>query len=141
MNESIASFCAEAYSFLLPLFELGTVIVVFVLLPLALFKSTRGAVGTIMYGASWFFGITTWFLGATITFATWGWVGLLIGLFMAGVGVVPIGILAAFISLKSSEFGFSLILMCVVVFATRLGGIALMHRAAVHQAGGEPSGA
>lgn len=60
-----------------------------------------------------------------MTFVTWGWVGLLIGLFIAGVGVVPIGILAAFISLKEPTLGFSMIAMVVIVFVTRMGGMAL----------------
>jgi len=68
----------------------------------------------------------TWFLGATVTFVTWGWVGVIIGLIIAGVGVVPIGILAAFISLKEPALGFSLIVMVVIVFATRIGGASLM---------------
>ncbi len=44
----------------------------------------------------------------------------------AGVGVVPIGILAAFISLKEPTLGFSLIVMVVIIFGTRMGGTALM---------------
>lgn len=125
MNKAIAEFCVNAYSFLLPVAWIGVAIVVFLLLPMALFRSTRPAAGTGIFFSSYLFGLTTWFLGAALTFATWGWVGLLIGLFIAGVGVVPIGILAAFISLKDPTVGFSLIAMIVIVFATRMGGMAL----------------
>lgn len=126
MNEAIASFCVKAYTFLLPISWIGVAILILVLIPMALFRGTRPAAGTGMFFASYLFGLTTWFLGATVTFVTWGWVGLIIGLILAGVGVVPIGILAAFISLKSPALGFSLIVMVVIVFATRTGGIALM---------------
>jgi hypothetical protein len=125
VNKAIAEFCVNTYSFLLPVAWIGVAIVVFLLLPMALFRSTRPAAGTGIFFSSYLFGLTTWFLGATLTFATWGWVGLLIGLFIAGVGVVPIGILAAFISLKDPTVGFSLIAMIVIVFATRMGGMAL----------------
>ncbi|WP_147430974.1 hypothetical protein [Thiocapsa rosea] len=126
MNQVIAEFCVKTYSFLLPVAWVGIAIVVLVLLPMALFRATRPAAGTGIFFSSYLFGLTTWFLGATVTFVTWGWVGLLIGLFIAGVGVVPIGILAAFISLKEPALGFSLIVMLVIVFATRMGGMALV---------------
>jgi hypothetical protein len=126
VNEAIAAFCVKAYTFLLPLSWIGVAIVVLILLPLAVFKATRHAAGTGMYFSSYLFGLTTWFLGAAVTFVTWGWVGLIIGLVIAGVGVVPIGILAAFISLKEPTLGFSLIVMVVIVIATRIGGAALV---------------
>lgn len=125
MNQVIAEFCVKTYSFLLPVAWIGVAIVVLVLLPMALFRATRSAAGTGIFFSSYLFGLTTWFLGATVTFVTWGWVGLLLGLLIAGVGVVPIGIFAAFISLKEPTLGFSLIAMVVIVFATRIGGMAL----------------
>ena len=125
MNQAIAEFCVKTYLFLLPVAWIGVAIVVLVLLPMALFRATRPAAGTGIFFSSYLFGLTTWFLGATVTFVTWGWVGLLIGLFIAGAGVVPIGILAAFISLKEPTLGFSMIAMVVIVFATRMGGMAL----------------
>lgn len=125
MNQAIAEFCVKAYSILLPIAWIGVAIIVVVLLPMALFRATRSAAGTGIFFSSYLFGLTTWFLGATVTFVTWGWVGLLIGLIIAGVGVVPIGILAAFISLKEPTLGFSLIAMVVIVIATRMGGMVL----------------
>ena len=125
MNQYITEFCIKAYSFLLPISWIGIAIIVVILLPLSLFRATRGIAGAGIVYSSYLFGLTTWFLGATVTFATWGWTGLLIGLAIAGVGVVPIGILAAFISLKDPNLGFSLIALVAIVFATRMGGIAL----------------
>lgn len=130
MNHAIAEFCVKVYSFLLPISWVGIAIVVLILLPLSAFKATRGFAGICIFFSSYLFGITTWFLGATVTFATWGWLGLIIGLLLAGVGVVPIGILAAFISLGSPSLGFSLIAMVVIVFAARGGGMALTESAA-----------
>ncbi len=125
MSHAIAEFCIKVYTFLLPISWLGVAIVVFVLLPLSLFKGTRPFAAVCIFFSSYLFGITTWFLGAAVTFATWGWLGLIIGLLLGGVGVVPIGILAAFISLGLPSLGLSLIAMVVIVFAARVGGMAL----------------
>ena len=114
MNEAITRFSVDIYTFLLPIAWIGVGIVVVILLPMAIFRATRSAAGTGIFFSSYIFGLTTWFLGAAVTFVTWGWVGLLIGLLFFGVGVVPIGILAAFISLKLPSLGFSLIVMSLI---------------------------
>ena len=125
MTETIINFSVKAYTLLLPLAWIGFVVVILVLCPLAFFHRTRQFAGTSMFFVSWLFGITTWFLGATITFATWGWVGLLIGLFLFGVGVVPVGVLAAFFSLDSISMTLSLIVMSGITYACRVGGLAI----------------
>lgn len=129
MNEAIAQFCVKAYTFLLPFSWIVVAIVVVILLPLAIFKATRGIAGTGIFFSSYVFGITTWFLGAAVTFATWGWSAVIIGLLLGGVGVVPIGILAAFISLSQPFLGLSLVVMVVIVFAARIGGMSLAESA------------
>lgn len=129
MSEAIAEFCVKAYSFLLPVSWIGVVIVVVILLPLAIFKATRGFAGIGILFSSYVFGITTWFLGTAVTFATWGWPAVIIGLLLGGVGVVPIGILAAFISLGQPPLGVSLIIMVVIVFAARIAGMSLAEAA------------
>ena len=125
MNQAIAEFCIKIYTYMLPIAWIGVAIVVVILLPLAIFHKTRSFAGTGIFFSSYIFGITTWFLGAAVTFVTWGWVGLLIGLMLGGIGVVPIAILAAFISLSEPSLGFSLIAMVIIVFTTRIGGMAL----------------
>ena len=125
MTQSIVEFCAKAYAFLLPISWIGMATVVVIFLPLAIFKTTRGFAGTGIFFSSYVFGATTWFLGAAVTFATWGWPAIIIGLMLGGVGVVPIGILAAFISLSKPSLGLSLIVMVIVVFAARIGGMSL----------------
>ena len=52
----------------------------------------------------------------------------MVGIFFFGVGVVPIGIFAAFFSVKSLSLGVSLIVMSLVVFAARGGGTVLLTR-------------
>ncbi|MBO1223490.1 MAG: hypothetical protein JYX80_03595 [Candidatus Scalindua sediminis] len=126
MNEAITSICVKVYTFLLPISWLALVIAIFVLVPMALFKRTRPQAGIGLFIASWLFGITTWTLGATVTFVSFGWIGFLIGVIFLGVGVVPIAIFAAFILLKSLSLGVSLIVMAIIVFGCRYGGAILM---------------
>lgn len=125
MNEFFFDLAIGLYSFLLPFAWLALAISVLVLVPMALYPGTRAQAGVGLYLASWVFGLTTWLLGAAVTFATFGWLGLIIGVMLFGVGVVPIGIFAAFFFVKAWSLGISLIVMSVVVLAARAGGMAL----------------
>ena len=125
MTDRIIEFSLNAYTGLLPFAWIALGVIIVILLPLAIFKRTRRFSGTIIFYASYLFGLTTWFLGAAITLSTWGWLALIIGFFLAGVGVVPIGILASFITLKSASLGISIIVMGIVTYACRMGGVAL----------------
>jgi len=122
MSSSIIEFSAKLYSVLLPFAWMALGFCVAILLPLSIFRKLRKHTGKAIYQASFLIGLTTWFLGATITLATWGWLALTIGLFLFGLGVVPLGILAAFITLKNSAMGFSLIVMSLVTYGFRLLG-------------------
>ena len=123
MNETLAGFALSVYSATLTLSQGTFAVCVLVLLPMAVFPSTRGLAGRGLFLASWLFGLTTWTLGATVTFSTYGWVGLILGMMLFGDGVVPVGIFAAFVTLKLPSLGFSLIGMSIVVYAARVGGI------------------
>ena len=64
-------------------------------LPLALFRRTRGFVSIVLFVASVVLGLATWVWGVVVTWIFWGGWAVLIGLFILGVGVVPMGIVAA----------------------------------------------
>jgi hypothetical protein len=49
----------------------------------------------VFLASSYLFGMTTWLLGVLVTLQYWGWVGVVIGLCLGVVGVVPLGIVAA----------------------------------------------
>ena len=76
MNQAIAEFCVKAYDFLFPIASIGVAIVALVLLPMAIFRTTRRVAGISMRFAAYPIGITTWFLAAAVSFGTWGWQGL-----------------------------------------------------------------
>jgi TPR repeat protein len=67
---------------------------IFILLPCALFRVTQIFSAYGFFISSVIFGVATWILGFLVTFQHWGVTGLFVGLFLAGVGIVPIGILA-----------------------------------------------
>ncbi len=90
----------------------------FVLLPLALFQSTRKVSAYGFFISSVIFGVSTWVLGFLVTFQYWGVTGLFVGLFLAGVGVVPIGILASAFNGEWPQVG-DLTLGLVLTFGAR----------------------
>ena len=70
-------------------------ICVFVFIPLALFRTTRIASVYGFYISSFVFGLCVWIYGFLITLQFWGVTGIIIGLVLGFVGVVPLGIIAA----------------------------------------------
>ncbi len=122
MSSAIIEFALKSYTVLLPLAWIALGITIAITLPLSIFKGLRTYTGKAIIWASYVFGLTTWFLGATVTLATWGWFALFIGLIFLGVGVVPIGILAAFTTLNYPSLGFSLIVMSIITYGGRILG-------------------
>jgi hypothetical protein len=84
---------------LLPWFSfvsiIAFVVLVVILLPLSGFRRTRSFAATSILIVSYLFGATVWMEGLMVTLAFWGATGVIIGLCFAGVGVVPVGMLAA----------------------------------------------
>jgi hypothetical protein len=91
---------------------------ILVLLPCALFRFTRkfSAYGFLI--SSVFFGLSTWVLAFLVTFQHWGVTGLFVGLFLGGVGVVPIGLMASAFNAAWPQVG-DLILGVVLTFGAR----------------------
>jgi hypothetical protein len=124
MREWIVETAINIYAFLLPFSSIAFAIALVVLLPLAAWSKTRGAAGSGLLIVSYIVGATTWFLGAAVTFGSFGWIGLIIGLFIFGMGVVPLGIIGAFFTLGFSELAVTLCVMLVITLATRFAGAA-----------------
>ncbi|TAM01975.1 MAG: hypothetical protein EPN70_18120 [Paraburkholderia sp.] len=80
-----------------PTFFLTLAVSIFILAPLALIPKIRttSAIGLLI--ASYIFGAILWIESFIATYEFWGTLGVLIGLFIAGVGIVPIAILAALV--------------------------------------------
>jgi len=126
MREWVVEKAADIYTFLLPFTWIALAVAVLILLPLAAWPKTRAAGGSGLVFVSYIFGATTWFLGAAVTFGSFGWIGLIIGIFVCGLGVVPLGIFGAFFGLGMSELGISLCVMLVITLAARFAGAAFV---------------
>ena len=74
---------------------IATSIDILILVPLAFFRKSRpiSAIGLMI--SSYVFGISVWGLGFLVTYAFWGGGAVFVGLLIFGVGVVPMGIVAA----------------------------------------------
>ncbi|MCU1114371.1 hypothetical protein JAK74_11230 [Stenotrophomonas maltophilia] len=70
----------------------------FVLLPLAAFRGTRRFAGGGMTVGKGLFGFTLWVLCIALTFAKWGKAVTIVGLLFFGVGIIPMGVVAGFLT-------------------------------------------
>ena len=95
--------------------------VVLVLLPMAAFRQTqRLAARGLMYASS-IFGITLWVWGLVLTYNLWGVGAVLVGLFLFGVGVVPMAMLATVFAAMWSIFGQLFLLVAMTYWTQRFG--------------------
>ena len=92
-----------------------------VFLPMGIFKRTKGATALGLSISSYVFGLTLWFFGLLLTYIIWGMVGILIGLFFAGIGVVPLSILATALEGEWSILG-QLVFLLFLTFGSRALG-------------------
>ena len=97
---------------------------IIILLPLALIPTTRPWAGLGFFISSFVFGLTGWFMGLLLTWMLWGGLAVIIGLFIMGVGVVPIAMLATLINGMWLELGL-LVLAVVLTFGLRILGTVL----------------
>ncbi len=106
----------DAFYTLFPLFLVGFI--------LSIFRRTRPWTGVILFCLSYLLGAATWFYGAGLAFGTWGLFGLFVGLFLFGIGVVPVGVVGAFVE-GYPELGWGCLGMLAGTWFLRLTGVWL----------------
>jgi len=102
--------------------------ILLVVLPLSFFKKCRGWCGLTFYFWSYLIGLYLWMASLLATLVLWGWFAVILGLFLAGVGVVPIALLASAFHGEWSLFG-GIFLQLAFVIAARMYGIYLLGKA------------
>lgn len=122
----------KLYPWLILLSGLALAVSVLALAPLAAFRETRGHAGLGFFIVSYVFGATLWVWSLLLTYVLWGGAALFIGLFLGGIGVLPIALLATAFKGMWSMFG-QLILVLVATYGTRTLGIHLVQRAEEQQ--------
>lgn len=105
------------------------VTVIFVLLPLAIPRTTRSFAGMGIFIASYVFGVTLWVTGLELTLTIWGIEAVIIGVVLGGVGVVPIAMLATLIHGQWLWLS-ALILLTIATFGCRGGALTLAEKCA-----------
>jgi hypothetical protein len=119
---------ATLYPWLVLISGITFVISLLILLPLGIFKKTRGVSAIGLLIASYIFGATTWVWSFLLAYVFWGFMGLFIGLFMGGIGVVPIAMLASIFHGEWAVFG-QLILLVVFTFGVRFLSLYIAEKA------------
>jgi len=93
---------------------------VFILLPLAIPKATRSFSSITLFIASYLFGATLWMEALLITLPVWGVGAVFIGLFIAGVGIIPIALLASLLKGMWGTF-IELVFLIILTLGSRVG--------------------
>ena len=97
------------------------------------FRKTRGFAGMAFYFWSLAAGLQLWLASLLVVLELWGIVAAIIGLCMAGVGVLPIALVASLFKAEWSIF-FQLLLSFGMMLTARIGGMWLAERAAEREA-------
>jgi len=100
---------------------------ILVFLPLGIFKKTKGVSAFGFVLSSYVYGLTLWFWALLLTYLIWGTRAVFIGLFIAGIGVVPISILATALNGEWAITG-QIILLLVLTFGSRMLGFYFAER-------------
>lgn len=89
-----------------------------VLVPMAIIPRTRATAAGLLYLGSFLYGLTAWLMGFIITMQYWGVFWVIIGLVLAGIGVVPMGLVAAAFNHDPTAF-WSLLVLTALALGTR----------------------
>jgi hypothetical protein len=108
--------------------EVSFFILVVIFLPLSFFKKFRGWCGVAFVYWSYLCGLSLWMLALLVTLNLWGYMAVIIGLIMMGVGVLPVALLACMFKREWSLF-FQLFVQLAFLVGCRLYGFYLAHKA------------
>ena len=113
-----AAFSLWVLEWTFPAFAITLLVSVVLLAPLSLSPPTRGfsAVGFLI--ASIAFGAILWLWGMAYTYTVWGLFGVIVGLVLLGVGVVPVAMLAALVHGDWGNLGM-FVVTAVITFGFR----------------------
>lgn len=126
MREAIATAAGTVINATWPLALIAFAFLVFVLTPMAFVRSTQPAAGLGMRWVARLLVFEVWLLGAMLTFAAYGWPILIVGLLVLGIGVIPMGIFAAFVTFDATSAGIAMLVILVVALIARFAGAAVI---------------
>ena len=115
-----------------PLIAIGWFLVavdILILLPLSMFRSLRGFTGTVIFISSFVFGAVAWLLSFILTYALWGLWAVVVGILLFDGAVVPFAMFATVFEGMWEPF-FTLLILVIVTFGSRVIGVSIADRAA-----------
>ena len=118
-----------ALEWAMPVFGSLFLICLLILMPLSIPPATRGFAGNGLYISSYIFGLILWVLSMAFVYIEWGLLPVILGLVVAGVGVIPIAILAAIIEGQWVVLG-NIALLIGLTFGLRVFGYWLIEKSA-----------
>ena len=118
---------------LLPVFKIlsaiGALFSIVVCLPMSFRPTYRFHAGRWLTQLSWVFGLTAWFMSVVAAYEVWGMTAVLLGALLAGVGVIPVGMLAALWTGQTAVFGQILLWTATAFLARSASNRILAHQA------------
>ncbi len=103
---------------------LAMAVTVVILLPLSAVRRLQEFIGNALILASYLHGATCWFYSLLLTLEAFGIIGVLSGLLLVGVGVLPLALLGAAWNQWWDHFG-SLLLLASLTYTSRKYGLYL----------------
>jgi len=97
------------------------VVDIIIFLPLGIFKKTKGIASFGFYLSAYVYGLTIWVWSLLLTYFFWGALAVFIGLFIAGIGVIPTAILATALNGELIVTG-QIVLLLIFTFVTNMLG-------------------
>lgn len=110
-----ATFSVWVLEWTYPAFTITLLVSLVLLAPLALISPTRGFSAAGFMIASCAFGAILWIWGMAFTYSVWGLFGVVVGLVLFGVGVVPVAMFAALVHADWGTLGLFLIIAVLTI--------------------------
>ena len=114
-------FYQQVYPHIWGFFELTLLANITAVTPALFQKRYRRTAGRIMYLSSYVFGIECWLASLGVCYALGGWILILIGVLLFGVGVVPLAILAGLFTAHWTVAGKIIAILILTLWSRELG--------------------
>lgn len=119
-----AAFSIWVLKLTFPAFAITFLASLFLLAPLSLIPAARGVSAVGFMIAYFIFSVSLWLFGMAYTYTVWGIFGVIFGLMLAGVGVVPIAMLASLLHGDWGNLG-AFIFAAIVTISSKMLSIRL----------------
>jgi hypothetical protein len=115
------NFIESIYNITTTVCEVALCVIIFILIPLLIFRKTRLFSAKGLFYFSYLFGFYLWLLSFLITVKTLGLFWLIVGLLLVGIGVLPLALIGSVITTQWGMF-FNLLIDAAILAFLRIVG-------------------